>query len=232
VQYQWSLNGAKITGAISATLTLTNIHPWQAGNYVVKITTPAGNITSSNALVTVVAETILVYDFSGQQNSLAGSQSSDGPYAGELIYLPGGTNGTFVAWGRVNGQKRYWVDAFSGGTLYSVAGPGNATSTVLAQAGQGLDAGGNPAVWSSVYHGQNTSLPIGRRSYYNFPGVLAGTVTDVYADPNTGKLLFFDSIGTYTFAAQATQTANVTGQTPLDLLNATVNSLTAQGYRN
>jgi len=38
------------------------------------------------------------------------------------------------------------------------------------------------------------------RTDFNFPGTLTGKVTDVYSDPNSGKLLLFDSSGTYTIA--------------------------------
>ncbi len=234
VKYQWTFNGTKIYGATGTSLTITNLHPWQTGNYAVKVSTPDGNITSSNALVTVIAQPILVYSFSGSQNSVAGGQSATGNYTGELIYLPGATNGTFVGWGRMGGQKRYWVDEFTGGTLYTVAGPGsgtNSTTTVLAQAGQGLDANGNPSFWSAVYQGPNSRLTIGQKSYYNFPVTLSAAVTDLYADPLTGKLLLFDSNGNYTFAAATTQAANNTGQTPADLLNGLIKSLFAQGYR-
>lgn len=234
VKYQWTFNGAKISGATSATLSLTNLHPWQTGNYAVKVSTSDGNIISSNALVTVLAQSILVYNFSGQQSSVAGSQSAAGSYSGQLIYLPGSTNGTFVGWGRVGGQKRYWVDEFTGGTLYTVAGPGtgtNATTTVLAQAGQGLDANGNPSFWSAVYQGPNSRLSIGQKTYFNFPVTLSATVTDIYADPNSGKLTLFDSTGIYTFAAASTQAANNTGQTPSNLFNALIKALFAQGYR-
>ena len=54
LSYQWSLNGAIISGGTNATLVLTNIQPWQAGSYTVTVTNCNGPTTSSNAVLTVV----------------------------------------------------------------------------------------------------------------------------------------------------------------------------------
>jgi len=54
LSYQWRFNGNPITGATSATLTLSNVQTNQAGNYSVVITNVAGAITSSVASLTVV----------------------------------------------------------------------------------------------------------------------------------------------------------------------------------
>ena len=53
--YQWTFNGVKLLGATNSALSVTNIHPSQAGNYAVKITSPYGSVTSSNAVVTVIS---------------------------------------------------------------------------------------------------------------------------------------------------------------------------------
>jgi hypothetical protein len=47
--YQWNLNGAAITGAITPVLTLTNISANQAGSYAVNITSGSGGTVSSSA---------------------------------------------------------------------------------------------------------------------------------------------------------------------------------------
>jgi len=59
LSYQWQFNGVGLTnggsvrGATTASLTLTNVHPAQAGNYSVVVSNAAGSVTSSNALLTV-----------------------------------------------------------------------------------------------------------------------------------------------------------------------------------
>lgn len=51
--YQWLRNGVAVTGANSATLTITNAKPSDAGTYTVIITNSAGTVTSSGAVLTV-----------------------------------------------------------------------------------------------------------------------------------------------------------------------------------
>lgn len=52
--YQWLFNGANISGANSATLTLSNLKLTNAGAYSVVIEGCSNNITSSNAILTVL----------------------------------------------------------------------------------------------------------------------------------------------------------------------------------
>jgi sugar lactone lactonase YvrE len=52
VSYQWQFNGADLPGATSSTLTLTNVQPSQAGQYVVVVTSGTG-VTSPSALLSV-----------------------------------------------------------------------------------------------------------------------------------------------------------------------------------
>jgi len=51
--YQWRLNGANLTSATNAMLSLTNLDARDAGNYSVVITNPAGSATSRVAVVRV-----------------------------------------------------------------------------------------------------------------------------------------------------------------------------------
>ena len=59
LSYQWQFNGVGLTnggsasGATTASLTLENVQPAQAGNYTVVVSNAAGSVTSSNALLTV-----------------------------------------------------------------------------------------------------------------------------------------------------------------------------------
>ena len=51
--YQWQFDGTNITGATNATLALTDLRGAEAGSYSVIVTSPAGLVTSSNAVLTL-----------------------------------------------------------------------------------------------------------------------------------------------------------------------------------
>lgn len=53
LNYQWLLNGTTINGATHSILTLSNVQPFQAGEYAVLVTNAAGMALSSNAVLTV-----------------------------------------------------------------------------------------------------------------------------------------------------------------------------------
>jgi hypothetical protein len=53
LSYQWRKGGVNVTGATSASLTVSNVQPNQAGNYAVVITNAYGSVTSSVAVLTV-----------------------------------------------------------------------------------------------------------------------------------------------------------------------------------
>jgi hypothetical protein len=57
--YQWRKNGANIAGAAGSTYTLTGIVAANGANYSVVVTNLAGSATSSDALLTVVAQPVL-----------------------------------------------------------------------------------------------------------------------------------------------------------------------------
>jgi hypothetical protein len=232
VKYQWTFNGSKIGGATNAALVLDNVTVFQAGNYAVKITTPAGAVNSATAQVTVISQNLLIYNISGNEKYVAGSQSIAYGYSGQLFFLPSGTNGTSVCWGVVGGQKRYWVGDFSCNTLYTIPGPGTQSSTVLAQAGQSTAGDGSVLLWSAVYQGQNSELNVGYRQFYSFPATFSGVLTQVYPDPISGNPVLDESSSTYTYAAQTTQAANNGGATITNLVNALTKSLAKQGYKN
>ena len=59
ISYQWQFNNTNLVGATNASLTLTNVQATNAGNYSVKISDPAGSLTSSNALLTVLVPPLI-----------------------------------------------------------------------------------------------------------------------------------------------------------------------------
>jgi alpha-tubulin suppressor-like RCC1 family protein len=56
LSYQWKFNGTNISAATNTSLTLTNVQFSQAGNYAVLVTNAFGSTLSSNAVLTVVAQ--------------------------------------------------------------------------------------------------------------------------------------------------------------------------------
>src|SRR2546425_462675 len=54
LNYQWTFNGANLTGATVNSLLLTNVQAGQAGNYAVVVTNVAGSVTSAVASLTVL----------------------------------------------------------------------------------------------------------------------------------------------------------------------------------
>ncbi|MBI3853018.1 MAG: immunoglobulin domain-containing protein [Verrucomicrobia bacterium] len=58
LSYQWRLNGANLGGANGATLNLTSVTTNQAGTYTVLISSSAGSVTSSPAILTVIPLTV------------------------------------------------------------------------------------------------------------------------------------------------------------------------------
>ena len=54
LSYQWQYNGANLSGATSASLTLANVQPANAGSYTVVVTNAVASVTSAVAVLTVL----------------------------------------------------------------------------------------------------------------------------------------------------------------------------------
>jgi hypothetical protein len=59
LEYQWFLNGELLPGAIRPELSLSHIQPEEAGAYSVEVRNPFGRVTSSPAVVEVLAPRLL-----------------------------------------------------------------------------------------------------------------------------------------------------------------------------
>jgi hypothetical protein len=60
LNYQWQWNGTNLDGAVSQTLSLTNVQPAQAGSYSVMVTNAGGSATSAVAVLTVAGPPVLL----------------------------------------------------------------------------------------------------------------------------------------------------------------------------
>ncbi len=56
INYQWQFNGAPIAGATSATLTLNNVQPGNAGRYSVRVSNAVGSAVSRPATLAILAD--------------------------------------------------------------------------------------------------------------------------------------------------------------------------------
>ena len=75
--YQWRFNGTNLVGATNNPLTLTGVLTNQAGNYSVVVSNPFGNVTSSNALLTVrVPPYIITQPTPTNQTVIVGSNAT------------------------------------------------------------------------------------------------------------------------------------------------------------
>ncbi len=94
LNYQWSFNGTNLDGATSASLTLTNLQPTNAGTYAVVVTNNYGSATSSNATLTVNAVTCadvsagLVSWWRGQSNTFDQLGNNNGNLVGNATFAP------------------------------------------------------------------------------------------------------------------------------------------------
>jgi hypothetical protein len=229
--YQWSLNATNLSGATNATLVLTNLHSWQAGDYSVKVTGPAGEATSSNAPVLVTAQNILVYRYTGIEKITTIGQSPSYNYSGQFIFDPSATNGVFVGWGNIKGKKQYWVSPFANYLMLTIPGNHGQTFTLWGKAGQSIDEAGNPHLWSYLHKGLNTRLLVGGKQYVSFPRSLSATTTHVYPNESTGDFILSETKSTFIYEPQITQAANNDGQTLTDLVDGWIKTLVNKGYQ-
>jgi hypothetical protein len=109
LSYQWQFNSTNIAGATANSLTLTNVQPGQAGNYLVVVSNALGAVTSSNAVLAVFSPTCatppagLVGWWPGEGNANDIADTNNGILSGGASFASGevgqafsfdGTNGT------------------------------------------------------------------------------------------------------------------------------------------
>jgi hypothetical protein len=125
--FQWQKDGSALPGGTSDSYTVTNATVAQAGNYRVVITNAHGSITSSVAVLTVLAS--LPQDafagrvtFAGQTNTVTGHNVGATTEAGEPVHA-GVNNGASLWWS--------WTAPQSGLVRLDTAGSTNAAGAVL-----------------------------------------------------------------------------------------------------
>ena len=195
--FEWQKGGASLPSATNASFTVTNATLATAGDYRVVITNSSGSVTSSVAVLTVLAS--LGQDafagrvtFAGQTNTVIGHNFGATTEPGEPVHA-GVANGASLWWS--------WTAPQNGLVRLDTAGSTNAAGAVLDTA-------------LAVYTGTslNSLTPVAGNND-ELPGLLVSS-----------KLFFRAVVGTtYQFAVAGTQDSNGTvpaGDITLNLAQA------------
>jgi hypothetical protein len=142
MSFQWSFNGSNLPGATSSSLTVTNIQPFNEGNYSVRLTNSAGSLVSSNAFLAVQGPPPLIYEpfapavtlyspganLIGQTNAAGGWWTQAGPASGDQptiatgnLTVPGllaGASNSVQFGGNGTSARLNFGTNVSAGTLY------------------------------------------------------------------------------------------------------------------
>jgi hypothetical protein len=200
--YQWSFNGAPLSGATSSSLVLKNIQPSQAGSYSVSVNNSWGSAVSTPANLTVivppqivtqpVSQTVVQYQPASLQVAANGTAPLSYEWRLNGIALAGATDSTLVLTNTLTSQSGNY-------TVYvrNTAGSASATATLTVT---------NPAsslsapVSSGVTPGGFTfqlSLPVGSTyviqatvDLQNWTPILTNSATDgtvIVTDPDAAN---------------------------------------------
>ena len=139
LSYQWSFNGAPLSGATRSLLSLPNAQPSDAGTYAVVVTNVYGSITSSNAsltvtiLVCVPTPSNLVGWWPGQGDASDATGTNSGVAYGNLAFAGGEIGSAFnfdgsSAYVRIPASASVNVGASGGLTIEGWIKPASATA--------------------------------------------------------------------------------------------------------
>ena len=211
--YQWLENGVPLTdrnhasGSTTATLTLSNVQPADAGSYLVAITNVAGSTTSSPAVLTVVnftAEPVSRAVWVGSQVSFMPGVVTSGPVNYQWLFnstnLPNGiittvagdgTNGFFGDGGPATGASLagpFSAAVDNSGNLF-IADTYNYRVREVSASGIITTVAGNGVLGHSPDGGLATNTAIGRP---------AGLASDA-----VGNVFFADSYNNWVWKVNA-----------------------------
>jgi hypothetical protein len=197
--YQWRFSGTNLAGANSASLSLFNVQPQQAGNYSVVVSNAAGTVTSGNAILSVTCSFSLSAN-SAAFNSAAGSSNvsvtTQGGCSWSVANAPGWITITSGNGGSGNGTVGY---AVSSNTTAFIR------SALLIIAGRNYTVNQDPADFSRPDVAINS--PAANASLTNTLVTLSGTADDdvsvARVDYRIGSSAFAAATGTTAWSAQA-----------------------------
>ncbi|MDB6031656.1 MAG: C-terminal target protein, partial [Verrucomicrobiales bacterium] len=179
--YEWWLEGSPLPGANGATLTLTNVQPADGGVYAVRISNPAGSVTSTGALLTIIiapsisqqpADTFIV---AGNPAALSVGATGTDPLQYQWFF-----NRTILLAGKTNSALVFASTSKALNGLYNVvvANAGGAvTSAVARLTVQEMDFGDAPEASLLAFNGARHVI---------VPGVYLGKSVDFEPDGQPG----------------------------------------------
>jgi uncharacterized delta-60 repeat protein len=150
--YQWRkdgtnlVDGGRLSGALTSTLTLSDVFIADAGDYSVIISNAAGSLTSSAATLTVRTVVAWGNNYSSQTNVPVGLTGVKAVAAGESYSVALNSNGTVVVWGRNDDGETNVPAGLTGVTAVAAGG-----YHVLALKNNGTVVG-----WGADYYGQRS----------------------------------------------------------------------------
>ncbi len=229
LSYQWMKGGANISGATTATLTLSSVTTANAGSYTVRVSNSAGSVTSAAATLTVntVATAPTITTQPASQNVTAGSTvsftvSATGTAPLAYQWMKGGIN---ISGATTATLTLASVTSANAGT-YTVLVSNSAGSVTSAPAILTVSTVGAPAITSqpvsqNVTAGATVTFTVGAtgtaplsyqwmKSGANLSGATTSTLTlasVTTADAGSYTVLVSNSAGSVTSAA-ATLTVN------------------------
>ena len=202
MSYQWMLSGRQLTdgsgvsGSQTATLTLSDVAPQEAGNVTVVVANGAGRVTSAPAVLTVGAAPTIITAPSDQTISEDGNviftvvATGLAPlhyqwyFNGALMADGGGISGSQTAMLTLNDVQTLQAGAYSVSVANSV---GNAASAPATLTVSSLDVVGPNDV--TVAYGQNAVFNVqfngGAPTHYQWRKHVGTTIEDVGADSST-----------------------------------------------
>lgn len=188
--YQWFKDGVALTGATSATLTLTNVQPNQIGYYSVGVSNAVTGVLSANAALDISGYDfsqwqglVAYYPFNGNANDASGNGNNLVNYGASLQTDRFGT-----------GSNCFWFDGvsyFSTTNTFSIAG--NSPRTVSAWCYVTDTRQVCLAQWGTQGYGNNMRFYVLNTGQLFFNGFYADVTTTTTA--STGK--WFHVVYTY-----------------------------------
>jgi len=229
--YQWRFNGANLTGATAATLTLVAVQTNQLGLYSVVVSNPYGSVTSSNATLDVKTAPFVASHpqsltvLEGSPAAFAVTAGGDGPFAYQWRFggtnLAGATNSSFgLASAFTNHAGLYSVvisSAYGSATSSNATLTVNVPPTIITQPQTLAATLGSNATFTVTATGDPTLLYQWRFGGVNLAGATAATLTLTNLQP--AQVGLYSVVVSNPFGSATSSNATLTVHLPPAIAN-------------